>query len=344
VLVLAPLAGDARALQQIAERCGLSARSVPSAQCLDRALQQGPDGALFVVATHEACGRETGAALQDALDRDPSWARLPTVFLVRDARRPPLACRMIDRKENAPPAIVLERPTDTAVLRRVFEAQAETRRRQFETRDLLDRLRAAEQRQHFLLEELRHRTRNSLAVLQAIFMIAARHSSSVAELRQRFVTRLQALSRAHSTLTDEGKRKRSIGDVLAEHLTPYCAIAGQMHLDGPAVTLRENLAFDLALIVHELATNAAKHGALSRPEGSVSVIWQRLDDGAIYLVWTERGGPPVTEPPQTGLGFTIVNRPPSGAIEAQTDFAAEGLIWRARIEASGLSDEPPGAE
>jgi two-component sensor histidine kinase len=339
VLVLAPLGGDERALMQVAAQCSLPARAVSSARCLDRALQRGgPDGALFVVATHEACGRETGAALQEAFDRDPSWARLPTIFLVSDAQRPPAACRMLDRRENAPPAIVLERPAGTAVLRRVFEAQAENRRRQFATRDLLDRLRASEQRQHFLLEELRHRTRNSLAVLQAIFMIAARRAGSVADLRQRFVTRLQALSRAHSTLTDEGKQRRSIGDLVSEHLAPYCAIDGQMDLDGPDIMLRENLAFDLALIIHELATNAAKHGALSRPEGSVTVRWQRLDDGAVSLVWAERGGPPVIEPPETGLGFTIINRPPSGALEAQSGFAPEGLVWRARIEPSGLAD------
>lgn len=336
VLVLAPLAGDAPAIARELEACGLTACVCRDATDLARRLEtNGPEGTLFVVATQEGAGQEAGEALRRAFDCEPPWARLPAVFLVSNARRPPPACRMLDRPEYAPPPLVLERPAKRVVLRRIFETQAAARRRQFETHDLLDRLKQSEDRRAFLLSELRHRTRNSLTVLHGIFSLSARRAGSVEALREAFGTRLISLANAYAPLSEDRGGTRSLDSLIRDQVAPYCTEPKQLRTTGPSVRLRERLVFDLALVVHELATNAAKYGALSTPDGVVDVCWQRLPEQDLEFVWRERGGPPVEPPRRRGLGTSLLHRFPS----ADARFERSGLVWRVVIPRDGLLQE-----
>jgi two-component sensor histidine kinase len=338
--VLAPLGGDAAAIGAELRAVGLTPRICADAAALDALLSEaGPGDLALVVATHEGAGAETGAALQRAHDREPSWARLPVIFLLCNQRRPPQACALLDRKENAPRFLMLDRPVRPAVLRRAAETQLEARRRQLETRDLLEGLREAEERQRFLLAELAHRTRNSFSVLHAIFNTVARRSESAEALIEAFSSRLLALTKAHGALTGGEGEQRDLAELVREHVEPFAPGPGSLRLDGPETALAGGFAFDLALVLHELAINAAKHGALSTPDGTVSVRWTRDAEG-LDLVWTERGGPPVAPPTRKGLGSHVIARLPSPGSDVAVRFEPEGLVWRARIGAAALPEGP----
>jgi len=336
VLILAPLDADARALARLVEVCGFTPLVCEDAKSLAGALEDGePDGVLFAVVSQEGASPEAGEVLGGFMSKEPSWARLPTIFLVRSASHLPPACRILDRKVGAPPFIVLERPAKRATLQSVFEAQAESRKRQFETRDLLVHLRHEEERRRFLLSELRHRTRNSLAVLQSLFSMSARRATDLETFATSFAARLRALTDAHASLTNEGSALRDLFGLLREHVIPYSFQQDQLELDGPAVTVSEKLAFDLALVTHELATNAAKYGALSVETGRIEVCWSEDSvTGDLALRWKERNGPIVRAPEHQGLGTRVISSFLAGEAEATIEFAEDGLIWTARIHAS----------
>ncbi|SFE40619.1 sensor histidine kinase [Roseivivax sediminis] len=347
VLILAPLDADADALSRRVAACGLSVQVCDSAGALGAYLDaNGPERVLFLVVSQEGANSEAGRVLDRTLSNEPSWARLPIVFLVSRAQRLPPACRILDRKEHAPPFIVLERPAKATVLHRVFEAQAEARRRQFETRDLLDHLAREEERRRFLLSELRHRTRNSLAVLQSLFSMSVRRAKDLESFARSFAVRLRALTDAHVSLTQEGSALRNLGDLLREHVQPYAFSSEQLRLSGPAVTVSERLAFDLALVTHELATNAAKYGALSVEDGRVDVTWEPDGEtGELDLVWKENGGPKVEPPERQGLGTRVIGSFLAGKASAALDFAEDGVAWHARIDpdAFEMAEDPRSA-
>ena len=103
-------------------------------------------------------------------------------------------------------------------------------------------------------------------------------------------------------------------------------------LSGPATIVHGHLWFDLAVVVHELAPNAAKYGALSRPEGRVEIAWDpETETGSLRLVWRDMGGPTVTPPKGTGLGSQVVRCFPSRRPSAEVRFESEGLVWTALL-------------
>ncbi len=338
VLIHAPLGNDAAAIAREVEAAGEAACICPRPQDLADAIGDGrADGVLACIASQEGAGEEPGETLARAFAAEPDWARLPLIVLVSDVRRPPQAVRILDRMSHGPSFLMLERPCRPAVLRHAIRTQAESRRRQFETRDLLTRLRSEEERGRFLLDELRHRTRNSLAVLQALFSLSARRADSVEQLATVFGERLQNLSEAHTLLSQEGEGKRRLADVLRQHVLPYAISEEQLRLSGPETVLSGRICFELALVVHELATNAAKYGALSSASGRVDIAWTPDGDGGgLRLVWQERGGPPVAPPEETGLGSRLVRRFPSAQPDAEIEFRREGLVWTGRIPAGSF--------
>lgn len=331
-LIHAPLGEDAEAIARLVEASGEESRICVTTDDLAAAIEnKGAEASLLCVISQEGAGAATGEILARALSLEPIWARLPLIFVVQDVRRPPPAVRMLDAKENASPFLVLDRPCRPTTLRHAIENQAESRRRQFETRDLLTRLQAEEERTRFLLSELRHRTSNSLAVLQALFGMSARQAGSVDALSAAFGERLQALAAAYARLSEDGEDDRQLDLLLREHVHPYAPSADQLHLSGPpAVLARGQVLFDLAMVVHELATNAAKYGAMSRPEGRVEIEWG-LEDAALRLVWRERGGPPVEPPEESGLGMRLLRLFPSTEPSAEIRFEPAGVVWIGRL-------------
>jgi PAS domain S-box-containing protein len=196
--------------------------------------------------------------------------------------------------------------------------------------DITDRKRA-EETQRTLLAELNHRVKNTLATVQSLAAQTMGRSGAAAEARRDFERRLLALSNAHDHLSRSGWEAAELTAVLGDVFGPFrTEAADPIRLAGEPVALPPRTAVTLALALHELATNAAKYGALSRPEGTVSVAW-RVEPtvaGRLLLIdWTEEGGPPVVEPVSRGFGLRLVERgltrELSGA--AQITFEPAGL-------------------
>jgi PAS domain S-box-containing protein len=170
-----------------------------------------------------------------------------------------------------------------------------------------------EERQKLLLDELNHRVRNMLAIIQSIAGQTLRETPEPAAFKAAFTARLAAFARAHSLLTKELWQGVALHDVVATALAPFDAEGRPeaIGIDGPPVLIRPNAAVTLCLVLHELATNAAKHGALSAPGGKVAVTWRRsgmLPEHSSYveLVWAERGGPQVKPPAKQGFGSRLI--------------------------------------
>ncbi|RAI33681.1 chemotaxis protein CheB [Rhodoplanes serenus] len=195
-------------------------------------------------------------------------------------------------------------------------------------RDITER-RLWDERQRLLLRELTHRVKNTLAVAQAIAHSTFRGDAEMRERVARFDERLAALASSHGLLVQTDWTAADLGALVAGQLAPYVsAHPDGLITEGGPLALSADIATPLGLVIHELATNAAKHGALSRPSGTVRVAWRLGErDGArmLTLVWSEIGGPPVTPPSRSGLGSRLID----GAIPNATvtrDFRPDGLV------------------
>jgi two-component sensor histidine kinase len=187
----------------------------------------------------------------------------------------------------------------------------------------------AERQQALLIAELHHRVKNTLAVVQSIITMSARTAADVAGFRDAVVARLVSLANTHTSLVNQEWESASLTELLRGEVTTH-AEEGRVLLDGPEINLPSQSAVALGMCVHELMTNAVKHGALSKEAGRVEIAWA-LDhaDGApvLTLRWTESGGPPVARPERRGFGSLLLDRivaqQPEGTLTL--DYAAEGL-------------------
>ena len=182
-----------------------------------------------------------------------------------------------------------------------------------------------------LIEELNHRVKNTLAILQAIAVQTFR-SATRAE-REKFEGRLGALAEAHNLLSSEKWQGSELRDVLERVLQPYVINAPErVKMCGPRVPLSPRLAVVLSMIVHEIATNAAKYGALSNDSGMIGIDWEVVPGGTgefLRLLWTESGGPPVTAPVHRGFGSRLIERSARDQLggEATVDFLPRGVVY-----------------
>jgi PAS domain S-box-containing protein len=181
--------------------------------------------------------------------------------------------------------------------------------------DITER-RMAEERQRLLMEELAHRVKNTLTVVQAIAAQTLRGSGVSVEAREALNTRLMALSRAHDLLmeghwTEASLRALVEGTARLHAQGETHGRMGRFRIAGPDIMLGSRAAMALALVLHELATNAIKYGALSVPDGQVLTLWETLEvDGEARLRfrWQEVGGPPVVPPARHGFGTRLIER------------------------------------
>ncbi len=192
-------------------------------------------------------------------------------------------------------------------------------------RDISERRRADEQRT-LLINELNHRVKNTLATVQSLAMQTLRHTERSEDARALFESRLAALSRAHDLLTRQSWAGADLRDVAERALAPFKVDATRIRIDGPGVRLSPQRALALSIAIHELATNAAKYGALSNDEGVVRLSW-KLEGNAMLLDWIESGGPPVSPPKRSGFGTRLIERGLSRELggEARIDYDASGV-------------------
>jgi two-component sensor histidine kinase len=199
---------------------------------------------------------------------------------------------------------------------------------------------AAERRQQILSSEIRHRGRNLLAVVQAMAAQIITADRPASESRRKFYEAIEALARAHDLFLNSGGA--SLAKLAKLELAPF---NGRVTIDVPDISLAAGAAQDFALIVHELATNALKHGALSVPSGHVSLTGHE-DGRELVLVWQESGGPPVAPPKRPGFGQTIlVHVAQALCTEVHCDYAPGGFCYRLRAELARISAAvEPGAK
>jgi PAS domain S-box-containing protein len=193
-----------------------------------------------------------------------------------------------------------------------------------------------------LLRELTHRSKNLLAVIQAMARQTARHAGSIEGFLTQFGARLQALAASHDLLVRESWYGASLGELIRSQLGGYLeGAANQVSIEGPPLALKPEAAQNLGLALHELAVNAAKYGALSVPSGHVSITWsQRNDrnDGSIDLDWKERLGPKVKARRKKGFGSMVIERNLVRALDAKVnlEFDPGGLQCHIEIPASQI--------
>jgi two-component sensor histidine kinase/PAS domain-containing protein len=191
------------------------------------------------------------------------------------------------------------------------------------SRDLSER-KQIEELQRLLANELNHRVKNTLATVQSIVNQTLRGAADIEQARTAVNARIVALAEAHDLLTDRSWAGADIADLVARAVAPF--VARQIIVDGPSQDISPSQALALSLAVHELATNAAKYGALSRPEGRVELRW-KVGDGRLDLCWLESGGPQVVAPARRGFGSRLIENALSRDLEGQTrlEFAPEGV-------------------
>ena len=219
--------------------------------------------------------------------------------------------------------------------------------------ELAERARAQERweaRQRLLLGELSHRVKNILSVVQALAMRTLSDQRSMAEAREVLSQRLHALSRAHDLLVASDWRGASLKDIVAAEVS---AFGDRVRAAGPDVTINAEVAQSLVLVVHELATNASKHGALSNDAGRVTLAWSitgKGDDRRFMMRWKETGGPPVTPPEQKGFGSTLLRQLIQGDLgqAPRLTFEPGGFIYEldvplATVEASADDGDGSGS-
>ncbi|WP_119303821.1 sensor histidine kinase [Dongia deserti] len=202
-------------------------------------------------------------------------------------------------------------------------------------RDQTER-RRTEQTRKLLLGELSHRVKNTLALVQALAEQTLKHTPDPAAFADSYRERLIALSRAHDVLTREVWERASIADVVDTAIGAWMS-GGRVTVQGPEVWLNPQQAMTFSLAMHELATNAAKYGALSTPEGRVAISWRGEDE--IVLEWIETGGPAVTPPSRRGFGSVILTQALRAAVhgDVQLDFKPGGLHLQMRFKRPDLA-------
>jgi two-component sensor histidine kinase len=189
--------------------------------------------------------------------------------------------------------------------------------------------RRADEVQKLLLQELNHRVKNLLASVIAMVVFTERGAASAAEFRDKLSARLHALARAHSLLSASAWTEALVGDVVRSTLEPHLGQdSTRFRIDGCAYKISSDTALALNMALHELATNAAKYGALLDSRGRISIKWTPHPDrsGFIRLIWTESGGPRVSPPAAPGFGTRLLDRAfVSGGGQARLEYLDEGV-------------------
>jgi len=317
VLILAPHGRDAEIASKLLQEAGW-----PTLICGDIAnwCVELKNGAALSVVVEEALIAGDLACIAQWIKAQPPWSDFPIVVLTSHGNAPgrqTIADRLLDILGNVS---FLERPFHPSTLVSIARSALRSRRRQYHAREMLER--------HGLLTaELQHRTKNLLAVIRAIASASLEDSQG----REAFFSRLHALAAAQDLIIDNAARGALMKDVVGKAIESF---ASRVSVEGPEIFLNANAAQGFALILHELTTNATKHGALKSDTGTVSVSWSfdaASAEPAIFFQWQARGGPPVTPPKRKGFGSVLLERAVAAAGDPpRFDYAPEGFTYEVK--------------
>jgi two-component system CheB/CheR fusion protein len=197
--------------------------------------------------------------------------------------------------------------------------------------DVEEQRRGEEQRQ-LLIDELNHRVKNTLAVVQAVANQTFKRGESATDALEAFENRLAALAAAHNLLTQAHWSHADVGDLVDSLHQIHGDAQGRMAASGPSLRLAPRQVIALSLTLHELCTNAAKHGALTRKGGRVDLAWRPVGEAAFEIEWRESGGPRVSPPAKEGFGLRMMRTALASDLngEIDFDFRPEGLVCTVR--------------
>jgi len=223
-----------------------------------------------------------------------------------------------------------------------FDAQRRYVRLKGLTRDITERKRA-EERQRLLIRELDHRVKNALASVATVAQRTREGSGSMDEFLQVFDGRIQSMANAHALLSRNHWHGVSLADIVNSELAPYVG-AGSVAVGGPDVMLTTEATQPVAIVLHELVTNASKYGALTSPQGRITVHWdfqQDRGEAPLVLNWIERGGPACHLPRQSGYGTRAIRSliPYELAGSVELDFASDGVCCRIELPAKCIGTD-----
>ncbi len=200
-----------------------------------------------------------------------------------------------------------------------------------------------EQRLQLLMEELAHRSKNTLAVVQSIAGQTMRGEGAIAEARQALIARLQALAAAHDVLLQNSWTQAGLQSLVESTARLHASgpdAGTRLLIDGPEVTLAPQAALSFAMVLHELGTNAVKYGALSTPAGHVEVRWSVIDGDRLDFSWSEHDGPAVLTPSRQGFGSRLIQRSLAADLQATVDHAypPEGVVLTLQAPLAALQE------
>jgi two-component sensor histidine kinase len=340
----------AQQLERFGEQAGRQIALQQTAADLEQRLQDSEDGRKLALAagkmgswewdlTDGSCLWDDGQKQIFGADAVSFVAVLPNIRALIDRGDWKMLCRQLKRARQKGGAWQLEfrvRRPDGSVrwclgsAVAVRDAAGRVSRIRGITMDITDR-KEADDRQSLLAREVDHRTKNALAVVHAI--VSLTRAADVDQFSIAVEGRIQALARAHSLLSESRWCGARITDLLQGELAPFrSSVPERLRISGRSLSLHPSAVQALALTVHELAANAARHGALSAPGGSVHVTWEQQDDD-LALRWTECGGPAPQPQAPEGLGMRIIR----ASIETQLsgtvafDWRSDGMQCVIRV-------------
>ena len=206
----------------------------------------------------------------------------------------------------------------------------------------IDSRKQDDDRMELLIDELNHRVRNTLAIVNAIATQTMKHTPSVEEFRRAFGGRITALAKTHTLLATKRWSASTLHELIVQQLEPYTRDrADAVRIAGPRLLVNPKQALTLSLVMHELAANAAKYGALSVPHGRVEIGWQIGPERSLRLSWQEVGGPRVAPPSRRGFGSQLIefNIAHEFGGEARLDYRPAGAECVLTIPLRGPRDE-----
>jgi two-component sensor histidine kinase len=295
VLILAERRRDADVASRLLADAGFPALVCRDPATLTRELREGAGCALI---TDEAIDGSAAQMLHGWVQEQPAWSDLPIMVVTSKAEEITRSRSARELQDTLGNVSFVERPFHPRTLASLARAAVRSRRRQYESRELLERY-------ELLARELQHRTKNLLAVILSIAGASLREGGDGPDV---FISRLHALAAAQDLLMEGDGRGAFLNDIVHAVTSSF---GDRIVIDGPQVHLMPTLAQGFALIAHELATNAVKHGALSRDGGSIAISWSvavGADETTLLFKWQERGGPIVKPPKRKSFGTVLLNR------------------------------------
>lgn len=224
----------------------------------------------------------------------------------------------IGNGETVPPIV-----TPVAEINRVATAMSQASVERSET----------EAQMRLISRELVHRTKNLLAVVQALISQTIRQGGTLQQFHERVSGRIQGLAQSIDLMVSRDGRGVSLRTLIERQLSAFISGSGQLRVIGDEILLKPDVVQTLGMAFHELSTNAVKYGALSVPAGRVEISWQRESpaghEPVLMLQWKERGGPPAAPPMHKGFGTTVIERHVTQALNAQVEIAYgdDGFVW-----------------